>query len=433
MSVVPGSPAGRAGVQPGDLLLQVDEHSVEDALDLPFYLRPETSRLNLRRNGALLSLRYDAAEGEDPGWQIEELKVRSCHCNCMFCFVQQLPAGLRSSLYVKDEDYRFSFLFGNYLTLLGMSSRDLERILHFKLSPLYVSIHATDPELRARLLGVKKAPILPVLGKLLAGGIEVHGQIVLVPGGNDGAVLEKTLKDLAPLFPGLASLSVVPVGLTQHRQDLESIRPLTLAEARQALSLVQSYQLQMLASCGSRWVFPADELLLLAGEPFPPANEYEDYPQLENGVGLVRWTMTQAKAALKHLPKSLPTPRRILWVTGISARETMCSIAASFNKRVQGLRIEVLPVANKLLGSSVTVAGLLGGKDICSALRKYFQHSPREKCEEIFLPPDCLNSAGLLLDDWTPADISREIALPVRAFSGDWAGMIRGIAHGRRP
>ncbi|RJP74169.1 MAG: DUF512 domain-containing protein [Candidatus Zixiibacteriota bacterium] len=424
MAVEPGSAAQRAGMRPGDLLRKINGQTLEDALDVRFYAHGPAT-LEVQRDGALLELDLDLEPGQDPGWEIEPLSVRSCHCDCKFCFVQQLPEGLRPTLYVKDEDYRFSFLFGSYLTLVGFTSRDLERVKRLRLSPLYVSIHATDPLIRGGLLGVKRAPILPILKELTDAGLEIHGQIVLVAGMNDGPVLEETLRDLAPLYPGLASLSVVPVGLTGHRRKLPDLRRLIGAEAAAALAQVRSWQERMHSRQGSRWVYPADELILLAGDDFPPEEAYEGYPQLENGVGLVRWTLEQARAARDSLPVELPAPRRLLWVTGRSAATVLRSLAKDFQRRVKGLEIEILAASNELLGESVTVAGLLGGHDVVKAVKAHLEG--RENGDYgVFLPPDCLNADGLLLDDWTVDGVAERLGLPVETFDGDWRAMLTG-------
>ena len=426
LNIIPASPADRAGLQPGDRLMKVGEHPLEDILDLQFYLEDGGVELEVERDGYVQKMRLDLPLGEEPGWEVEPLKPRSCKCRCIFCFIDQLPAGLRPALYLKDEDYRFSFLFGNYLTLVGLTGRDFERIVRLRLSPLYVSIHATDPAVRGRLLGLKSAPVLPHLKKLIQAGIRIHGQIVVVPGENDGRILEKTLEELTPLYPGLASLSVVPVGLTAHRISLPTLRLLNAEEAGGTLEIVLRYQRRMLDKNGSRWVYPADELLLLTGTVFPSEEAYEDYPQIENGVGIVRWTLRRVEKALEDLPEKLNSPRKIIWVTAKSAYPILKSLTETLQRRVAGLQVEVVVAENRLLGSSVTVAGLLGGEDITKALEKHLKALPSEGISEIFLPPDCINLDGLLLDDWPVQDISQRLGMPVRVFDGDWRYMVLG-------
>jgi NifB/MoaA-like Fe-S oxidoreductase len=268
------------------------------------------------------------------------------------------------------------------------------------------------------------------LEKLIAGGIQIHGQIVLVPGYNDGDILTRSLEDLYRLSPGLASLSVVPVGLTGHRLNLEQVRLMDRRDCLAALTQIWEVQDTMLTSTGCRWVYPADELLLTAGRPIPPEAEYEDYPQLDNGVGLVRWTITQAEEALAEAPKRVTPSRQLLWVTGQSAYPILVELASKITSVVAGLSIEVLAVPNLLLGESVTVAGLLGGEDITNKIQDYIHAQRKVNLTSIYLPPSCLNPDGLLLDDWTTERISSEIGLPVTAFDGNWMAMLTGMEVG---
>jgi NifB/MoaA-like Fe-S oxidoreductase len=248
---------------------------------------------------------------------------------------------------------------------------------------------------------------------------------VLVPGINDGEVLEDSLARLAPFFPHLASLSVVPVGLTEHRRDLPQLRLMTSQEARETMSIIRLRQEEMMRKHGSRWVFPADELILRAGEEIPEDEDYEDYPQIENGVGMLRTLINSAQVFLEQSPLSLEEERKIVWTTGVSAYPTLERLANEFVRRFSGLDIEVLAVKNRLLGESVTVAGLLGGKDIHRTLQEWFDRRPeKRRVDAVFLPPDCVNNDGLMLDDWTPQEISRRIQRPVRLFSGDWKVML---------
>jgi NifB/MoaA-like Fe-S oxidoreductase len=251
--------------------------------------------------------------------------------------------------------------------------------------------------------------------------------MVVVPGWNDGEALEKSLADLAMLCPGLASLAVVPVGLTKHRGQLPELCGLNKQEAGAVLQKVERFQRRMMDEFGSRWVYPADELLLLAGAPIPLEEAYEGYPQLENGVGLIRYYQDQAQKAMKRLPSSLPRKRRILWVTGRSAAKTLKEIASAFADSIRNLDIQVLPVENDLLGSSVTVAGLLGGQDIAAAVREFKSRKTGEAFDGLSLPPDCINSDGLLLDEWTVEEIGLQTGIPAEVFQGDWVRTIIGL------
>ncbi|TKJ41800.1 hypothetical protein CEE37_04325 [candidate division LCP-89 bacterium B3_LCP] len=425
------SPADLAKMRSGDRILSFNGKLVEDALDLQFLLGERTEVL-LERDGNQINLSLNLPDGSEPGWEIEPLELRTCKCNCVFCFVDQQPPNLRSTLYIKDEDYRFSFLFGNYLTLVGISGREFERIIRMKLSPLYVSIHTVDPVVRGKLLGLKSAPVLSKLRKLIDGGIEIHGQIVLVPGYNDGKVLEDSLNELLPLYPGLASLSVVPIGLTKHRKGLNRLRPLSVDEAEITVDIVRSYQKKAMETCGSRWVFPSDELLIKAGLEIPQDDYYEEYPQIENGVGIARWTYEQVEQALEEGLNQSVINGRILWVTGHSAASFLQQIASDISERFIEINIEVLPVQNRLLGSQVTVAGLLCGKDILDSLKDYFRTYSQRNFDKIYLPPDCINYDGLLLDNYSPEEISAELDHLVEAFDGDWVSMITGQSGSNR-
>lgn len=425
------SPAHIAGFRVGDRLVAIDNHPIEDILDLQYHFSDDSALIQLERNGSNRPIQITLESNKFPGWELEPLKLRSCKCHCIFCFVDQQPPDLRPALYLKDKDYRFSFLFGNYLTLVGLSGKDLKRILRLRLSPLYVSIHAVNPGIRGRLLGLKSAPVLNKLKRLIAGGIHIHGQIVLIPGINDGEVLEETLSELLPLYPGLSSISVVPVGLTRHRQDLPTLRLLNSTEIECTLDTVASFQRKALEKFSSRWVFPADELSLRAGAVIPDEKYYEEYPQIENGVGLVRSTLQQAGETLNSVKgKSIQT-RRLLWITGYSANPILQTLASNFEKAVPGLAISVLAVENNLLGDSVTVAGLLCARDMEKAISNHLHSLFEKKVDAVYLPPDCVNADGYFLDDYTPSEMSKHLRVPIHVFNGDWMKMILGEGLGQ--
>ncbi len=309
---------------------------------------------------------------------------------------------------------------------MGLSGRDLERIFRLRLSPLYVSIHATDPGVRGRLLGLKSAPILPRLQRLIDGGIEIHGQVVVVPGINDGDTLKETLKNLRPLYPGLASLSVVPAGLTKHRDGLPSLPLVDRETALKMMNIIVDFQDAMLSDNGSRWVFPSDELLLKTGAEIPRGDYYENYPQIENGVGLIRCTLDDASDALNRFPGTTSSPGRIIWVTGRSAQPILEEIAENICERVAGLEVKVLPIDNRFLGDCVTVAGLLCGADIKASLDSFLKQHSETAFTKVFLPPDCTNPDGKLLDDIPVEELSTSLGVPVEVFDGRWERMLNG-------
>jgi putative radical SAM enzyme (TIGR03279 family) len=418
------SPAFRAGLRAGDQIIQISGHPVEDLLDVQFNFEEGDTELVVDQQGRIKQLTLSVPEGCNAGWTFEPLQVSTCHCKCTFCFVSQLPKGLRSSLYLKDEDYRFSFLYGNYLTLVGMRPADLERILRLRLSPLYISIHATDPKIRGQLLGIKNAPVLPQLQELLAGNIELHGQIVVAPGINDGQALIDSIEQLRKFAPALNSLAIVPVGLTSFRTKLQPLRLMTSDEAKLILKYIKVIQSQMLEKHGTRWIYPADELILLAKKPIPATRYYEQFVQIENGVGMARWTIDQARQALKEPTESTFTDRCILWVTGRSAYPVLSSLAAKIQAKLPHLTIKVLEVENQLLGKSVTVAGLLSGRDITDAIKGYLGNNNSMTFNSVYLSPDCINNDGVLIDDFTPLRIEKECKTPVRVFDGDWISML---------
>src|SRR5205814_5936532 len=286
------TPAAAAGLVPGDRILAINGHALRDAIDFSFHGSDARLAMSVERDGTRHALRLARRPDADLGVELEApraAEIATCANKCVFCFIHQLPKGMRKSLYVKDDDFRLSFLHGNYITLTDLQEAELARIVEQRLSPLYVSVHATDPQLRHTLLGRPRvsAEILPRLERLAQAGIRMHAQIVLCPGWNDGPSLERTVFDLAPLHPRVATTAIVPVGLTRHRERLPALRSLTPDEARTLIGVVEGWQQGWLAALGSRFVFLADEIYLLAGRALPPARAYEGFPVVEDGIGLV--------------------------------------------------------------------------------------------------------------------------------------------------
>jgi putative radical SAM enzyme (TIGR03279 family) len=351
-----------------------------------------------------------------------------CANRCIFCFIDQNPRSLRPSLYVKDEDYRLSLLHGNYVTLTNLGEAEIERIVAQRLSPLYVSVHATDPATRRSLLRPSgDGEIMPLLTRLARGGVEMHAQIVIVPGYNDGAVLVETLDDLEGLGPALLSVAIVPVGLTSHRQGLPPLRRPTPAEAGEIIALVSARQAAGLARWGRRVFFPADEFYLLAGQPLPRAEAYESFPQIENGVGLVR-ALTSELGELQRLfapaevirtraPLGAPGDAAIragivtgvllapLWPPLLKRALIRTGEAGSFDLRV-------VAVQNRLFGPAVTVAGLLGGREVIAQLGR---GGPLDLA---VLPPEMFNAEGVTLDEIRATDVAREVGVTVQVGLG---------------
>lgn len=422
-----GTPAHRAGLRAGDVIVQVNGHPVRDAIDFQFYGAAERLRLRVARAGRPATVHVDR-EGHPLGVQLVPPRPRdiaTCSNACVFCFIHQNPRGLRRSLYVKDDDFRLSFLHGNYITLTDLDEADLGRIEAQRLSPLYVSVHATDPELRHRLLGRPRhsADILPRLERLARAGIRVHAQVVLVPEWNDGPHLERTVFDLARLYPGVATVAVVPVGLTRHRQRLPALRLLTAEEAQTLVDTVAGWQAECLARLGSRFVFLADEIYLRADRLLPPAEAYEGFPVAEDGVGLVRRFEDELARGLRRFPP-LQRRRVLTVVSGELYGPRLARWLAPLS--IHGVTARVVAVPNEFFGRSIGVAGLLTGQDIQRTLA-----AEAELGEAILIPAVTVRETdGVFLDDRTPAELARDLGVPVRVVAPTGPALLRALRKG---
>ncbi len=365
--ILPGSIAAGLGLHRGDSIVSVNGQNVDDVIDYRFLAADEQVALQVRRpDGETRFLSIHKDPDDDIGIECTSFRMKRCKNRCIFCFVDQMPKGCRKSLYVKDEDYRASFLYGNYITLSALSEEDWERIFRLRLTPLYISIHTTDPQLRSFMLGNKNAPdIMSCLHRLAAGGIRMHTQIVLCPGINDGRHLLKTIEDLSSLFPAVSSIAVVPVGLTAFRRKLFQLRTFTRPEAREILKNIIPIGTRFKKVYGTRLVFPADEFYLKAGEPVPSASFYEDFPQIENGVGMVAGFLREVSRT--RLPKMLP-PLKASVVTSVSFGTILKTVLKRL-RNIKGAAVRQIVVPNGFFGPSVTVAGLLTGQDILRTLK----------------------------------------------------------------
>ncbi len=420
VAISPGSIAEELGLSGGDALLAVNGEPVRDLIDFHLSEAGENLLLDvLRADGERWDLELEKDAEEPLGLELEHPEPTQCGNNCLFCFVHQLPRGMRPTLYVKDEDYRFSYLYGAYVTLTNIDEAQVSRILSQKLSPLYVSVHATEPQLRSRLLGLESPPVLDILRRLVEGGIEIHTQVVLCPGINDGAELMRTIDDLYELHPGVRTLAVVPVGLTGYRKRLPALRVPSEEEARELIDLLHARQGDFLERGGSRFVFAADELYLRARLPFPPEEEYESFDQLENGVGLIPLFRSEAQDALLEA-RPLKAPPVSL-VTGESFAKELGVFALRLQEKT-GVPIAVHSVSNDFFGGDVTVTGLLTGRDILAQLKG-------KDLGGVLLLPDVLLRQGeeVLLDDLTPVDLERELGLPVRIVDSSPWGLLEGL------
>jgi putative radical SAM enzyme (TIGR03279 family) len=443
-AVTAASPAARAGLAVGDELLSIDGHEPRDVIDFQRLSDGADLGVLVRRSGAPLPrlVRVDKAAGEPLGVEVSSAvfdRIRTCDNHCAFCFIYQLPKGMRRSLYLKDDDYRLSFLYGNFTTLTRFTELDAERILTERLGPLFVSIHATDPEVRAQMLrNPKGATSLRWLSVLLDGGIEVHGQIVVCPGINDGAVLEDTLAGILDRFSGLASVGAVPLGVSRYSNEPE-MRPHTFEEAQAVVDSIEEWQRVFQRALGHPMVFAADEYYLLAARPFPPARRYGGYPQHENGIGMARAfaeSFARPSAAgpggVRHgffasvdaAPAEGYRAPRLATAVGDADDRPVTVLTGTYGARVlaplvAGLArsdVAVWPVANEYFGGNIGVAGLLTGEDVGRALRAV---PAARRC---LLPDACLNE-GRFLDGLTLADLPR----PVEVVPCDGASLRRAL------
>jgi putative radical SAM enzyme (TIGR03279 family) len=409
-AVEPGTLGSDIGLRPGDQLLAINDHPLRDIIDVQFYGAEEVLTLLVERDGEpwLIEVErdYDEALGLSFINPTFDIDIRRCANNCDFCFVKQNAPGMRRPLYVKDDDYRYSFLYGNFVTLTNLTGDDWSRLEEQRLSPLYVSVHATDLTLRRRLLAREDAPdVLAQLRRLARLGIEVHAQVVLVPGLNDGEHLAQTVADLATLYPEpVLSVSVVPVGLTRYHRG--PCRTYTPAEAQAVLDQVAPWREESRATRGCTFVHPSDEWYLVAGRGVPPADRYDGFPQVENGVGMVRQLLDEWAELGANLPGTPLKPATV--VSGTLVAPLMARIVAELTTRT-GAQLELVPVVNRFFGAVTTVSGLLTGQDVVDALRD------RALGEMVLLPGTGSAPPGLTLDDMAIADISAQLGLPVEA------------------
>lgn len=413
-SVKRGGPAWRAGLRNGMELVTIDGEPILDFIDWDFFVfRPE------------LTVRARTAEGEEKDFFIRNPELvpigmdvdadlypqeRHCANRCLFCFIDQLPEGLRESLYWKDDDWRYSLMFGNYVSLTNISDRDFHRIIRRHVSPLYISVHATDPETRIRLLRNPRAGrVMEQLQRLGEGGIEYHCQVVLCPGINDGEILEKTVRDVMALRPHAVSLAVVPLGMTCHRQKLEPLTPMSAEVARSVIEIVERYAAQSLEETGSRFVYASDEMYGIAGLPWPRyGNIEEGSPQWGNGIGMFDLFFQGLEEVWEDLPEALDEPRRVTLVTGVAAGPTMKRVAERLMKKVSNLTIQVIPVVNHFFGESIDVAGLLTGGDMANAL------AGKDLGEEVLIPDCCVKrDEPIFLDDMSVEELAERLGVPV--------------------
>ena len=413
-----GSIAQEVGIESGDRLLAINDRVIEDVLDYRYVSSLFDRELNLKvskASGELWDIEIEREEDEELGLDLEGIQTRICKNNCIFCFVHQLPRGkhVRRTLRVKDEDFRLSFLFGHYLTLTNLSQDDFHRIFEQRLSPLYVSVHATEPGLRQYLLQNRKPDdLLGNMRRLIEGGIKLHTQIVLMPGINDGANLERSLSDLVQLYPNVMSVSIVPVGLTDHRKGLPQLRPVDADYARTTIEHVSQLQRRHMEQTGVPFCFLGDEFYILAGHPIPPRSHYGDFPLVENGVGMIRNFLDEFASAIKKRRRQPNHSVRGTIVTGRIFHPILNDSIQQMNDKMN-LDLRCLAADNLYFGKGITVAGLLSGSDIFAAVQN------RMHGDFLVIPSESMTGEnGLFLDDWVREDLETRLQVPV--FGGGY-------------
>jgi len=407
--VEPGSLAESLSLLPGERLLAINDVELHDEIDFNGAINEESLVVRvLGKDGSTREVEGVREYGVPFGAEFEARQPKRCHNNCVFCFVYQHPKGVRRELLIKDDDYVFSFVHANFITLTNLSEPDFQRILDERLSPLYVSVHATDPAVRVRLMkNPKSGQILAQIDRLAAAEIEIHTQLVICPGLNDGAILVKSIEELAARHPAVQTISVVPVGLTKHRERLPQLRTFTRQDAIETIELVHRYQKSLLREKKTRLVFAADELYVLAGADVPPARSYEGFPQYENGIGMLRDLIDRWGKGLDDVRARNGKRERVAIVTGTSAAPTLARLLEA--RPPAGVDASLCVVTNEYFGDTVTVSGLLVGADIEAALLRH----PAGAFDRVLLPPNCLKEEELFLDDRTRSDLERRLGVPV--------------------
>ena len=430
-AVEKGSPASRAGLLPGDYIISIDGHEINDVLDYRYYLTPRAVKLKIHRGPELFDVTVHKEEYADIGLGFSSYlmdRSRTCRNNCVFCFIDQNPPGMRDTVYFKDDDSRMSFLTGSYITLTNLSDKDVDRIIEMKMSPVNVSVHTTDPALRCEMMKNRFAgDSLRHMYRMAEAGTELHCQIVLCRGINDGAALDRTISDLAALAPAVKSVSVVPAGLTKHRAGLYPLTPFTPEECGAVIAQVDAAREKCRAAHGSGIFCCSDEFYLKAGIPLPDADYYEDYPQLENGVGMIRSMGDEFRRAVEFAGEDfdLSKKRRCSVATGHAAYGFIKSLADELCRISPALEMNVYRIDNEFFGPEITVAGLVTGGDLISQLKG------RELGDRLFIPSVMLRYENdLFLDDVSLEDAERELGVKIVYVNNDGYEFVNAILGG---
>lgn len=411
--IVHGSIAEELEIEPGDVLLSINGSEIKDVIDYKYFVSDEFLVLEIQKpNGEIWEFEIEKDYSEDLGIIFTNPLIdqaKSCRNKCMFCFIDQLPPNMRDTLYFKDDDSRLSFLQGNFITLTNMTDEEIERIIKYRLSPINVSVHTTNPQLRVQMLNNKNAgKVYEILKRFHEANLEVNCQIVLVPGVNDGEELERTLKDLSLLYPTIESVAIVPVGITKYRENLVKVRPFTIDEARKLIEYMNGMQDKFLKDTGSRFAFLSDEFFCVAGVQLPQVDEYEGFPQYENGVGLMKSFEYEIEEELSKIHIPIEMNKKYVVATGTLAFEFMQKNIKKINTKFKGLEITVVPIENNFFGKTITVSGLITGGDLISQLMEY------RDVDKIIIPKSMLKrDEDLFLDNISLDDVRRELGIRV--------------------
>lgn len=424
VKVLKNSIAEELELEPGDELISVNNCSVKDYIDYKYQISDENVILEVKKSyGEIWELEIEKEYDEDIGIVFENTlmdNIKVCSNKCIFCFIDQLPRGMRKTLYLKDDDTRLSFLYGNFITLTNLSDDEIERIAKYKISPIKVSVHTTDRELRKYMMGNKKdMDILEYLKRLIDAGITVDCQIVLVRDVNDGAQLEKTIRDLSGLHPGLRSVAVVPVGLTKFRNGLAKLRPFDREGAAGVVNQVTALQDELFEKLGTRFIFIADEFYISGRMDFPSYESYEDFDQLENGIGMCRLFRQQIENLLNEYEGVKPAVEEVTFVTGAAAYNLMVELSKKIMKKIS-VKINVVKIVNNFFGERITVSGLTTGHDIIEQLKN-------KNYKNIILPRNMINDNNVTLDDMTVDDLKKELNTEVEVCDVDGKALLNLI------
>ncbi|MEQ8201544.1 MAG: DUF512 domain-containing protein [Syntrophomonadaceae bacterium] len=420
-----GSIAAELGIVSGDRLISINGEPIDDILDYQFHAQDDNLVVEIEKpDGANWLLEIEKDYDETLGLDFEELvfdRLKPCRNRCIFCFVDQLPEHMRESLHIKDDDYRHSFINGNFITLTNLREKDWNKIIDLHLSPLYVSVHCTQKKLREKMLQNRRAGnIKRDLERLRDAGIQVHTQVVVCPGWNDGEILQETIEDLASLYPGVLSAGIVPVGLTGHRSGLPRLQPVSAPLAAAIIAATDANQARCRQALGTGFVYAADEFYIKAGRDIPPADYYDDFCQTENGIGLARIFLDDFDELEPELPDQLPSTEVFL-ISGQSGGAILTPVIKRLNK-IKGMDVQLIEVNNKFFGGGVSVAGLLTGRDIRAALGGAY---PGKK---VIIPDIVLRDGlGLLLDDMGIDEISSSSGANIEVAESSAAGLVKAL------